>query len=215
MADESHNLKNKEAKRTSVALPFLKSAAISLCLTGLTRNPVKIKHMHVHVHMHIHVHVDMHIHTHTRTNKYRYRHVHIHIYIHIYTHTHTHTDTDTLQNAAIYLKNWTCVDWCSMQLCILLYPSPSPSPSPLINLISWCHLIGNTPPSSLLVARTCHCKMCTYVCCPFPSHLLAPYMSIMTHTILFSFLTRNVRHLSANVSCLLSIFNFYFLISNF
>ena len=106
VADESHNLKNKEAKRTSVALPFLKSASISLCLTGLTRNPIKIKH--------IHVHVDMHIHTHTHTNTYRYRHVHIHvhihIYIHIYTHTQTHTDTDTLQNVAIYLKNCTCVD---------------------------------------------------------------------------------------------------------
>ena len=124
MADESHNLKNKEAKRTSVALPFLKSASISLCLTGLTRNPIKIKH--------IHVHVDMHIHTHTHTNTYRYRHVHIHvhihIYIHIYTPTQTHTDTDTLQNVAIYLKNCTCVDWCSVQLCILLYPSLSPSP---------------------------------------------------------------------------------------
>lgn len=146
VADESHNLKNKEAKRTSVALPFLKSASVSLCLTGLTRNPLKINHMHMHVHvdMHIHIHIQIqthtdtdtftytytytyiYTHTHTNTNTYRYRHVHIHIYI--YTHTHTHTDIDTLQNVAIYLKNRTCVDLCSMQLCILLYPSPSPSP---------------------------------------------------------------------------------------
>ena len=34
VADESHNLKNKDAKRTQVALPVLKNASCALCLTG-------------------------------------------------------------------------------------------------------------------------------------------------------------------------------------
>lgn len=34
IADESHNLKSKDAKRTCLALPLLKSAKVALCLTG-------------------------------------------------------------------------------------------------------------------------------------------------------------------------------------
>jgi SNF2 family DNA or RNA helicase len=34
IADESHNLKSKEAKRTCLALPLLKNAQVALCLTG-------------------------------------------------------------------------------------------------------------------------------------------------------------------------------------
>ena len=44
IADESHNLKNKDAKRTNSALPFLKQATVSLCLTGTpaTNRPVEL-----------------------------------------------------------------------------------------------------------------------------------------------------------------------------
>ena len=44
VADESHNLKNKDAKRTNMALPFLKAATVSLCLTGTpaTNRPVEL-----------------------------------------------------------------------------------------------------------------------------------------------------------------------------
>ena len=34
IADESHNIKNIEAKRTAVVLPFLRDASVSICLTG-------------------------------------------------------------------------------------------------------------------------------------------------------------------------------------
>ena len=34
ICDESHNLKSKDAKRTIMALPFLRNASIALCLTG-------------------------------------------------------------------------------------------------------------------------------------------------------------------------------------
>jgi SNF2 family DNA or RNA helicase len=34
IADESHNLKSKDAKRTCLALPLLKNAKVALCLTG-------------------------------------------------------------------------------------------------------------------------------------------------------------------------------------
>ena len=34
IADESHNLKNKDAKRTAAALPFLQTAGVSICLSG-------------------------------------------------------------------------------------------------------------------------------------------------------------------------------------
>jgi SNF2 family DNA or RNA helicase len=34
IADESHNLKSKDAKRTCLALPLLKNAQVALCLTG-------------------------------------------------------------------------------------------------------------------------------------------------------------------------------------
>lgn len=34
IADESHNLKNRDAKRTSMALPFLRNAEIAVCLSG-------------------------------------------------------------------------------------------------------------------------------------------------------------------------------------
>lgn len=34
IADESHNLKSKDAKRTCLALPLLKNAKVAICLTG-------------------------------------------------------------------------------------------------------------------------------------------------------------------------------------
>jgi SWI/SNF-related matrix-associated actin-dependent regulator 1 of chromatin subfamily A len=34
IADESHNLKNKDAQRTAVCLPYLKNAVVAICLTG-------------------------------------------------------------------------------------------------------------------------------------------------------------------------------------
>jgi SWI/SNF-related matrix-associated actin-dependent regulator 1 of chromatin subfamily A len=44
ICDESHNLKNREAKRTNLAVPFLKKATVALCLSGTpaTNRPVEL-----------------------------------------------------------------------------------------------------------------------------------------------------------------------------
>ena len=44
IADESHCLKNNDAKVTQAALPFLKAATICICLTGTpaTNRPVEL-----------------------------------------------------------------------------------------------------------------------------------------------------------------------------
>lgn len=44
IADESHNIKSKEAQRTSACLPFLKKAKVALCLSGTpaTNRPVEL-----------------------------------------------------------------------------------------------------------------------------------------------------------------------------
>lgn len=44
IADESHNLKNRETKRSGAAMPFLKKAQIALCLSGTpaTNRPVEL-----------------------------------------------------------------------------------------------------------------------------------------------------------------------------
>ena len=44
VADESHNIKSKDAKRTIASLPFLEQASVAVCLSGtpLTNRPVEI-----------------------------------------------------------------------------------------------------------------------------------------------------------------------------
>jgi hypothetical protein len=44
IADESHNIKSKDSKRTNVALPFIKAAKVAVCLTGTpaTNRPVEL-----------------------------------------------------------------------------------------------------------------------------------------------------------------------------
>jgi hypothetical protein len=44
IADESHQLKNKDAKRTEIALPFIKRATVAICLSGtpILNRPVEM-----------------------------------------------------------------------------------------------------------------------------------------------------------------------------
>ncbi len=44
VADESHNIKSKDAKRTIASLPFLEQASVAVCLSGtpLTNRPVEV-----------------------------------------------------------------------------------------------------------------------------------------------------------------------------
>lgn len=44
IADESHTIKSKDSKRTTVALPLLRTAKIAVCLTGTpaTNRPVEL-----------------------------------------------------------------------------------------------------------------------------------------------------------------------------
>jgi hypothetical protein len=44
IADESHQLKNKDAKRTEIALPFIKRASVAICLSGtpILNRPVEM-----------------------------------------------------------------------------------------------------------------------------------------------------------------------------